>query len=92
MRKPRLLQKGAKYHVSAKINRGEHLFKPDEIKSMFIETIKRSKKKYKFAIYNFVVMENHIHLFMNIFNIILVNIYDFLQISRDFVLTKRSYN
>jgi putative transposase len=61
MRKPRILQKEAKYHVSAKINRGEHIFESDEIKKLFMNIVKRSKKKYKFSLYNFVVMNNHIH-------------------------------
>ena len=61
MRKPRLLQNGAKYHVSAKINRGEHIFEPDEIKNLFMDILKRSKKKYKFLLENFVIMNNHIH-------------------------------
>lgn len=61
MRKPRLLQNGAKYHVSAKINRGEHIFEPDEIKNLFMDIVKRSKKKYNFSLKNFVVMNNHIH-------------------------------
>ena len=64
MRKPRLLQNGAKYHVSAKINRAEHIFEPDEIKNLFMDIVKRSKKKYNFSLYNFVVMNNHIHLFI----------------------------
>jgi putative transposase len=61
MRKLRLLKEGAKYHVSAKINRGEHIFEPDEIKKLFMNIVKRSKKKYKFSLYNFVIMNNHIH-------------------------------
>ncbi len=61
MRKSRLLKKGAQYHVSAKINRSEHLFEPDDIKDLFMETVKRSKKKYKYSLKNFVVMETHIH-------------------------------
>ena len=62
MRKPRLLKKGASYHVTAKINRSENIFKPDEIKDLFMAIIKRSKKKYKFLIKNFTIMQNHIHL------------------------------
>ena len=61
MRKPRVLQIGAKYHVSAKINRGEHIFEPNEIKNLFLEIVKRAKKKYEFSLKNFVVMDNHIH-------------------------------
>ena len=61
MRKPRQLKKGAKYHVSAKINRDEHIFEPDQIKYLFMEIVKRSKKKYKYSLENFVIMNNHIH-------------------------------
>ena len=61
MRRPRILREGATYHVTAKINRGEHLFEPDEIKNLFMDVVKRAKKKYKFSIKNFVIMDNHIH-------------------------------
>ncbi len=58
MRKPRKLEKGAKYHVRAKINRGEFVFKPVEIKILFMYILKRSKKKYKFSLNNFVILNN----------------------------------
>ena len=61
MRKPRVLQIGAKYHVSAKINRGEHIFEPNEIKSLFLEIVKRAMGIYNFSLKNFVIMDNHIH-------------------------------
>ena len=61
MRKPRQLKKGAKYHVSAKINRDEHIFEPDQIKNLFMIIVKRSKRKYKYSLENFVIMNNHIH-------------------------------
>ncbi|MDR1949610.1 MAG: transposase [Spirochaetaceae bacterium] len=62
MRKLRELQQGAEYHVTARINRGEMVFSPREEKVLFIQVIKRAKKKYKFQIKNFCIMENHIHL------------------------------
>ncbi len=65
MRKLRLLKKGAKYHVTAKINRGENAFELNEIKDIFLDVVKRAKKKYKFAIYNFVIMNNHIHFIIH---------------------------
>ncbi len=60
MRKPRMLLPNAKYHVAARINRGQCVFKPDEIKILFMNTLKRSRRKYKFALYNFVIMDNYI--------------------------------
>ncbi len=62
MRKPRMLLPNAKYHVSARINRGECIFKPDEFKILFMNTVKRSKKKFKFSLYNFVIMDNRINM------------------------------
>ena len=67
MRKTRELKKGAKYHASAKINRGEHIFETDQIKTLFLEIVRRSKKKYKYLLENFTIMNNHIHLFMRRF-------------------------
>jgi putative transposase len=65
MRKPRTLKGGAKYHISAKINRGEFIFNEKEIKDLFLEIIKRSKKKYKFLLIHFVIMSNHLHLIVH---------------------------
>jgi putative transposase len=62
MREKRNLENGAKYHVIAKINRGELIFQKDEIKKMFLLVMKRAKMKYKFGIMNFCIMNNHIHL------------------------------
>ena len=78
MRKLRLLKEGAKYHVSAKINKGEHIFEPDEIKKLFMNIVKRSKKKYKFSLYNFVVMNNHIHFIIRNFSYNLLIFFCFL--------------
>ncbi len=61
MRKPRELYVGAEYHVTARINRGEYVFKPDEIKELFLFIVKRAKKKYSFSIHNFSIMDTHVH-------------------------------
>jgi putative transposase len=62
MRKNRLLQNGAEYHVTAKINRHEMLFAPEKDKKLFMIVIKQAKKRYRFQIRNFCIMNNHIHL------------------------------
>jgi len=62
MRQPRILRKGAKYHVSSKINRSEHIFENDEIKKLFMDIVIKAKKKYKFMVHNFVIMNNHVHM------------------------------
>jgi len=68
MRQPRLLQKGAKYHVSSKINRSELVFENDEIKMLFLDVVKKAKKKYKFIVHNFVIMNNHVHFLIEPLN------------------------
>jgi putative transposase len=62
MRKNRELRKDAEYHVTARINRGEMAFSPREDKELFMNVVKRAKKRYDFQIKNFCIMENHIHL------------------------------
>ena len=62
MRKNRQLQEGAKYHVTARINRGERIFLVEDDREMFIGVLKRAKKKYNFTLVNFCIVGNHIHL------------------------------
>jgi len=62
MRKNRQLQKGAVYHVSARINNKEMLLDSEQIKELFQQTLMRAKKKFDFIIENFVIMGNHYHL------------------------------
>jgi len=61
MRKNRHLEQGAVYHVTAQINRGEMAFSETAMRELFLAFVKRAKKKYSFAVYNFCVMGNHIH-------------------------------
>lgn len=64
MRKRRKILDGARYHVSARANRKEFIFKSDKIKNLFLNTVKRAKKKHKFSVTNFCIMNNHIHMLM----------------------------
>ena len=62
MRRNRILQEGAEYHVTAKINRGEKIFLNPEDRILFMDVLKRAKIKFDFSIKNFCIMGNHIHL------------------------------
>jgi putative transposase len=62
MRKNRKLLEGAEYHVTARINRGEMIFSNREDRELFIDVLKRAKKKYNFSLKNFCIMGNHVHL------------------------------
>jgi len=61
MRKPRELQEGARYHVTARANRKEMIFDAGPMKELFLSTVKRAKLKYNFRIENFCIMGNHFH-------------------------------
>jgi putative transposase len=62
MRLPRRLRAGAEYHVTARINRSEMIFLAEEEKKLMLTVIERAKKRYRFQIRNFCIMNNHIHL------------------------------
>jgi putative transposase len=62
MRKLRMLRDGAEYHVTARINRSEMILSPEEEKTLLLMVIKRAKKRYRFQIKNFCIMNNHLHL------------------------------
>lgn len=61
-RKRRQLKKGADYHVTATINRREEIFKEKQFKQLFLQVVKDAKKKYKFSLKNFCIMDDHLHL------------------------------
>jgi len=62
MRRNRKLQEGAEYHVTARINRGEKIFLVREDRDLFMDILRRAKKKFVFTLKNFCIMGNHIHL------------------------------
>ncbi|MFH1429375.1 MAG: transposase [Candidatus Margulisiibacteriota bacterium] len=61
-RKPREIVDGAVYHVVSRINRREMVFQDEAFKDLFLSVLERAKQKYSFKIYNFCIMDNHIHL------------------------------
>ncbi len=61
MRKPRLLQDGARYHVTARANKKEMILEAATMKDLFLSVVKRAKLKYRFRIENFCIMGNHFH-------------------------------
>ncbi len=62
MRKPRILVAGARYHIVARTNRKEFRLDGKYEKLLFIEILRKAKKRYDFSIENFTVMGNHFHL------------------------------
>jgi REP element-mobilizing transposase RayT len=65
MRRNRKLKSGATYHVTARANRKEMILYCDAMKALFLATIKRAKKKFRFQVHTFCIMGNHIHLILH---------------------------
>ncbi|MFW5642641.1 MAG: transposase [Alkalispirochaeta sp.] len=61
MRKPRQLQRGAEYHVVARANRQEFMLDSPRMKELFMNIVRKAKRKYSFRVRNFCIMGNHIH-------------------------------
>jgi len=66
MRKPRILQDGALYHVTARANRKEMILNSNDMKELFLEVMRRAKAKYAFRVENFCIMGNHIHIMLRL--------------------------
>jgi putative transposase len=58
----RELKDGATYHVTSEINRNEMELQQSRIKTMFLTFVKRAKQKYPFQLFDFSIMDNHVHL------------------------------
>jgi putative transposase len=61
MRLPRVLQDDATYHVTSQIDHGVMALESAEVKRVFLDFVKKAKKKFGFKLWNFAVMGNHIH-------------------------------
>lgn len=65
-RRPRIHYEGALYHVICRGNNGEYIFKNDEDKKEYFEIIIRYKKRYGFKLYSYCLMDNHIHMLIEV--------------------------
>lgn len=50
------------YHVLTRGNNRQAIFKEDEDDLKYLELIKKYKEKYKFRLYHYALMTNHVHL------------------------------
>ena len=62
MRKPRYIQEGATYHVTARTNRGEFILNTDEVKELFSRVVEDAKKIFEVELIQYTIMTNHVHL------------------------------
>jgi putative transposase len=65
MRQRRQTRDGATYHVTVRANRQELIMHHAVIFELFLSVLNRAKKKYRFQVYNYCIMGNHIHLIIH---------------------------
>jgi len=65
-RKIRIEFSGALYHVLARGNNKQQIFKDDQDYKAYLKRIERYEKRYKFTLYAFVLMPNHVHFLIEI--------------------------
>jgi REP element-mobilizing transposase RayT len=65
-RRPRVHYEGAIYHVITRGNNRERVFETEEEKSKYLEILADYKKRYDFQLYAYVIMDNHVHLLLQV--------------------------
>ncbi len=61
-RTARIAPKEYVYHVMTRGNNRQMVFKDDDDYSRYLEIIQQYRQKYKFKLYHYVLMSNHVHL------------------------------
>jgi REP element-mobilizing transposase RayT len=65
-RKTRIEVEGALYHVIARGNQKQKIFKGEDDFLKYIEILSTYKTRYRFLLYSYVQMSNHVHLLIEI--------------------------
>ncbi|WDV44562.1 transposase [Clostridiaceae bacterium M8S5] len=65
-RKQRIHYEGALYHVMVRGNNGEYILKEESEKKSYKDLIYRYKKKYDFKLYAYCIMDNHVHMLIQV--------------------------
>jgi putative transposase len=65
-RKPRIEYPGAFYHVISRGNRKQTIFKDDKDRKRVLQKLLEYKETYSFILYAYTLMDNHIHLLIEV--------------------------
>ena len=63
-RKPRVEFDGALYHVIVRGNQRQRTFHDDRDRESYLQRIEHYRQRYRFRLYAYVLMSNHVHLLM----------------------------
>jgi putative transposase len=61
-RKPRVEFEGALYHVIARGNQRRDIFRDDTDRITYLERVEHYRERYRFIVYAYVLMSNHVHM------------------------------
>jgi REP element-mobilizing transposase RayT len=67
-RKVRIEYPGAVYHVMSRGNQGQAIYKNDEDRFRFLETVSDACEKSGWQIHAYVLMGNHYHMLLDAFS------------------------
>jgi REP element-mobilizing transposase RayT len=80
-RKPRVEFDGALYHVIVRGNQRQRIFEDDHDRITYLERLEHYRKRYRFRLYAYVLMSNHVHLLLQSGRVGLSKIMQGLQFS-----------
>ena len=60
----RIKYKGALYHITSRGNERKNIFRDDQDRKYFIQTLNESLNIYKVILYSYVLMSNHFHFLL----------------------------
>lgn len=63
-RKPRVEFEGAFYHVIARGNQRQTIFRDDRDRLHYLDRVEHYRKRYHFKVYAYVLMSNHVHFLL----------------------------
>lgn len=80
-RKPRIHFRGAFYHVIARGNRRQGIFRDEKDFKQFLAYLSDCKNRFSFRLYAYVLMPNHLHLLVEVGEVPLSRVMHFLLFS-----------
>ena len=78
-RKPRIHYEGALYHVIVRGNNRAYIFKSGENKEEYRKIVSKYKKRYRFKLYAYCIMDNHVHMLIEVGDVPLSKIMQGIQ-------------
>ena len=78
-RKPRIHYMGAFYHVVVRGNNHAYIFNNRENKEEYKKIVSKYKKKYRFKLYAYCMMDNHVHMLIEVSDVPLSKIMQGIQ-------------